>query len=373
MESNNTDPRQEKIQGIPLITKPAEKHLNQRQIIDYGEERRDLIKWSLQLGKDPERGEGYAQTTFRSHSYRIDQFYRWIWNENGGYKTDIRPEDAENYFENELKLSDKSNEDKNQRLKALKILFKWRSHRRNGDDWEPDVTFNTESNAPRDYLRLQERDKIREAALEYGSVPGYNDLSAEQRDKWKKYIAQALGKPKEEVTPSDWDKVNGWKIPSLVYVSLDAGLRPVEVERAKVSWVDLENGELKIPSQQSAKNKDNWTAVLTDKTQKFLKRWLKQRKTYEKYSGRDEIWLTREGNPYQSRSLKHVLTRLAEEAGMETDNRSFYWYMIRHSTGTYTNHMISQRAAETQIRSGVAGDKYDQVPPELRREGLDKM
>jgi len=373
MEHNQEDPTNQKINGIPLITGPAQKHLNQRQIIDYAEERRDLINWALQTGKDPDRGEGYSKATFRPHSYRIDQFYRWIWNENDGYTTQITPDDAESYFENELKLSDKSNSDKNQRLKALKILFRWHADRRNGEEWEPDVTFKTETNAPRDFLRLEEREKIRDAALEYGTIPGYNDLSPEERNRWKRYIAQRLGKPKEEVKPADWQKVNGWKIPSLVYVSLDAGLRPIEVERAKVSWIDLDNGELQIPANESAKNRDNWNAVLTEKTQQFLKRWLKQRRTYEKYEDTDRIWLTREANPYQSRALKHVLTRLAEEAGMDTEHREFHWYMIRHSTGTYTNHMVSERAAATQIRSSIAPEKYDQVPPELRREGLEKM
>lgn len=372
MKSSDDNPTNTKIDGIPLITKPAEQYLNQRQILDYSEERRDLIKWSLQTGKDEKRGEGYAASTFKPHSYRIDQFYRWIWTEEDSYTTQITTNHADRYFE-ELKLSENSNQDKNQRLKALKILYRWHEKRRNGEAWEPDVTFKTEVTQPRDFLRLKEREKIRDAALEYGTIPGYNDLSPDQRDRWKIHLAQKLGKPKDEVKPDDWKKANGWKIPSLVYASLDAGLRPVEVEQATVDWVDLDNGELQIPKQDSAKNRDNWNAVLTQKTQQFLKRWLKQRKAYEKYNDDPHIWLTREGNPYQSRSLKYLLTNLAEEAGLDTENREFYWYMIRHSTGTYTNHMVSERAAEAQIRSGVASEKYDQVPPELRREGLEKM
>jgi len=172
MEQNQEHPTNQKINGIPLITGPAQKHLNRRQVIDYAEERRDLINWALQTGKDPDRGEGYSKATFKPHSYRIDQFYRWIWNENDGYTTQITPSDADTYFENELKLSDKSNSDRNQRLKALKILFRWHADRRNGEEWKLDVTFKTETNAPRDFPRLEERENIRDAALEYGTIYG---------------------------------------------------------------------------------------------------------------------------------------------------------------------------------------------------------
>ena len=96
-------------------------------------------------------------------------------------------------------------------------------------------------------------------------------------------------------------------------------------------------------------------------------------KNYDKYDDTDRLWLTREANPYQTSALKYLLTRLAEEAGMETENRSFHWYMIRHSTGTYTTHEISGRAAVAQIRSEIAPEKYDQVPPELRRKGLEEF
>lgn len=95
-------------------------------------------------------------------------------------------------------------------------------------------------------------------------------------------------------------------------VSLDAGLRPCEVERVTLSWVDLENGELRAPEKESAKNWDNWILVLTRKTQKVLKRWLKQPDAYEKYEESDLLWLPREEHPYGSSSLKHLLTRVAE-------------------------------------------------------------
>lgn len=297
----------------------------------------------------------------------MDVFYRWVWNEEDGYTTQITTDHADRYTE-ELELSDKSSVHENNCLKALKMLYRWRSHRRGGEDRDAEMKFKTERTSPRDYLRKKERQKIRNAALEYGAIPSYNDLDPEERDRWKTYLAQRFGKPKDRVKPSDWDRANGWKIPSLVYVSLDAGLRPVEVKTAKTSWIDLDNGELRIEKEESAKNRENWNPVLTQKTQKIVKRWLRERETYEMYDDSDLIWLTREGNPYRSDSLKYLLTRLAEEAGLDTDNRNFHWYMIRHSTGTYLTHGESENAAAAQLRNSPETMKhYDQTPPEYRR------
>ena len=49
--------------------------------------------------------------------------------------------------------------------------------------------------------------------------------------------------------------------------------------------------------------------------------------------------------------------------------------MLRHSTGTYTPYMISERSAQAQLRhkSGRSTQQYDQAPPELRRDGLENI
>jgi hypothetical protein len=82
--------------------------------------------------------------------------------------------------------------------------------------------------------------------LELQQIPGYNDLSPEGRDRWKGYISMSLGKPKNEVKPADWEKVDNWKIPSLVKTSIDTGFRPIEVERSKMSWLDLDGWNIVI-------------------------------------------------------------------------------------------------------------------------------
>lgn len=122
------------------------------------------------------------------------------------------------------------------------MLFKWRRHQRGADEWSPEITFTrrNKSTTPRDYLTRDERTKVRNASLEYGSVPQRSSVYGEDRDRWLQYLAQRFEKPKEEVTEKEWERANSWKIPSLVGVSLDAGFRPIEVERATTSWVDLE-------------------------------------------------------------------------------------------------------------------------------------
>ena len=92
------------------------------------------------------------------------------------------------------------------------------------------------------------------------------------------------------MTPDDWDRANGWKIPSLVWTSLDAGLRPVEVKRSDVSWLDLDNSALRIPKGDSAKNRENWVVGLRDRTAEMLSRWYRNavpilRTTTQKQSG----------------------------------------------------------------------------------------
>lgn len=365
------------VAGIPLVPEPTEELLNTRQVVDYESHREDLLNWLLHVGKNPERAEGYSRSTLKNDAYRLDKFYRWVWeNQSEGYTTDVSHQQANQYVKR-LAYGDESNYHKSNCVKALKRLFKWRKHERGGELWEPDVTFKTDSGAeqPRDYLTREERSRIREAALEYGSIPAYNDLSPTERDRWKAYLAQRFEKPKSEVVPDDWKRANGWKIPSLVWVSLDAGLRPIEVERAVTSWVDTENEVLRIPEEDSSKNRENWVVGLQDRTAEILVRWLEEREQYAKYRETNALWLTREANPYQSQSLKYVLNRLCEITGISTEGRKMSWYAIRHSVGTYMTREEDLAAAQSQLRhkSEQTTMKYDQTPVEERRDALNRM
>ncbi len=365
----------EEIEGVVVVPDPTKRLLNARQVEDYRVHREKMIKWLLNLGKDPDKAEGYAQTTILRGAYRNDNFYRWVWNnETDGYTTQITPEHADEYVEH-LAYSNESNTHKANCVKSLKRLFKWRHHEFGDDKWTTDMTFSREQSSPRDYFTQEERQKLREAALEYGSIPEYRNLTPEERSRWKAYLAQRLDKPKSEVTPDDWQKANGWKITTLLWTSMDTGLRPVEVENATIHWVDTENGVLRIPREDSSKNQDNWHVALQDRTTRFLKKWLEERKQYDKYQDSDKIWLTRFGNPYQTHSLRYVLESLCEHANISTDNRKISWYAIRHSVGTYMSHVEGLGAAKAQLRhkSEKTTMKYDQAPVEERKDALDKM
>lgn len=276
----------------------------------------------------------------------------------------------------ELAYSEESNTHKSNTQKSIKRFFKWRAHERGGDIWEADQSFSTATTTnPRDFLTEEERKQVREAALQYGTIPAYGNLSPEERDRWKAHLAQRFGKSKAEVSPDDWEKANGWKYTSMTWVSLDAGLRPIEVKRAKISWVDIENQILRIPKSESSKNTQNWIVGLTERTANALSRWVDEREMYTQYEGTDALWLTREGNPYQTSSLRNLLRRLCDVAGIPTENRKMSWYSIRHSVGTYMTREEDLAAAQAQLRhkSEQTTMKYDQTPVEDRRDALDRM
>lgn len=82
------------------------------------------------------------------------------------------------------------------------------------------------------FLTCEERRKIRQAALDKDGNPNYGV---------------------DELN----DKANSWRYTSLVWTSLDAGLRLIEVGKAKVSWCDTDNGLLRILRDDSSKNEGN--------------------------------------------------------------------------------------------------------------------
>lgn len=362
------------IEGVTLVPHQSRQYCNQRQFIDYQEHRERFIRWLRNLGKDPEHAKGYAHATVRRRACDCDVFYRWVWNEqDGGYTLDVSHDHADDYCR-DLALGDTSDAHRANVQKSLKSLFRWRD---DTEEWEPSINFsgNSSQRRPRDYLTRDERRQIREASLEYGSVPSPYSLSHEERQEWKDYIAIRLRKPAEDVTTSDFERVNGFKIPTIVSVGLDGGLRPAEIGRARTSWVDTDNALLRIPTEQAVKHRDNWEVPIHDRSARFLAQWIEERRMYDRYEGTDKLWLTREGEPYSSRSLKYVLRCLCDEAGIDYENRTMTWYAVRHSTGTVMAREEGLEAAAAQLRhsSLTTTRKYDQAPLNDRRNALDRM
>lgn len=368
----------QKIEDIIVISEESKPYLNTRQETLYREHREDFIQWMLDRGKDLESREGYAPATAKVRSQRTSLFYRYTWeNITDGFTLDIGPAECDEWMKH-LAQKDYSKSYKACCYKAVKTLLKYlRTEKGRDIDWEPAVkfTYSGHSDAPRDFLTREERTAIREAAMEYGTIPHYHSCSPEERDEWKTYLAQRFEKPKEDVGKSDWERANSFKIPSLVWTSMDAGLRPVEVGRAQVYWIDTANEVLRIPREESSKNEGNWIVSLKSETATILENWLKERKQIDRYSDSDRVWLTRQGNPYQSQSLNYILGKLCDSAGIETENRDVTWYSIRHSVGTYMANEGSLSAAKTQLRhkSEKTTMKYDQAPVEERKDVLDQM
>lgn len=363
------------IDDLPVTTERSRRVLSERQLVDYRGHREQFLEWLLHFGKDPKKAEGYSTSTAENTAYRTDRFYRWVWDHEGGYTLNLSTDQADAYMKH-LATENNSGHHKETEQRSLKRLFKWRHLELGGDEWDPEFTFSGgKPSQPRDYLTVEERMKVREAALEYGAVPSYSDLSPEKRDEWKSHLAQRFQKPKSEVTPKDFERANGWKFTSMTWTSLDAGLRPIEVGRAKEHWVDVDNQVLRIPAEESSKNEDNWIVSLSERTTIALSRWLEERKMYEKYDGTDTLWLTREGNPYGAASLRYLIHNLCDIAGIPIENRSMSWYTLRHSVGTYMTREEGLAAAQAQLRhkSEHTTMKYDNAPVEDRRDALDRM
>lgn len=355
-------------------TADTTEQLNQREAYDYREYRKQLSWWLLTYGKHPEKSEGYAEATVQTRGYLIDQFYQWVWDRETTYTTWVAHEHADAWVD-ELTATEKGNAYKNNSLKAVRTLFKYQHHVHGTDEWIPPFRFHEDSTTPRDYLTQQERRTIRTASLSYGSVPDPRSVSGPAKDRWKRYLAQRFEKPKADLSIKDWERANSWKIPSLVWVSMDAGLRPIEVERAVIEWVDLDNEILRIPKQASAKTAENWTVALRSRTATYLGEWLEERSTHNQYENSESIWLTREGNPYQSASLRYLLHRLCDTAGIEYKHRQMSWYTIRHSLGTYMTREedLAATAAQMRHKSVLSTMQYDQAPVENRRDALERM
>jgi len=342
-----------KIEDIVLLTSKASKFLNPREEIAYQEHRRELAEWMLNLGKDPKKAEGYSHSTAKSRMNKLDLFYRWVWQDQQQYVQDMKPAHADDWMRHlakqELKESTKCHYQK-----SVQTLFKWQRDARNRNvEWEPEIEYSDPSTTyqPREYLTQEDRQKMRQAAMSYGTVPHYNSMTPSERTRWKKYLAQKLQKPEEKVTTQDFLNANSFKYTSMIFVALDGGFRPIEIKRANIQWFDPDNGVLRIPEEESSKSRENWIVALKPETVSILKKWKREREAIEKYDGRDAMWLTQQANRYNKDSFRQsVFRKIALEAGLDLENRDLTPYSIRHSTATYIAKEADLATAAKQCR-----------------------
>lgn len=376
MRDSNSEIRTED-EDVPftVVSLKTERQLNDKQLFDFQSKQHKFVNWLLTFGKNPDEVKGYAEETIKRSMKRTDKWHRWVWQQEDEYVPTPSRDHAINYIK-ELAYDNYSASHKSKCQVALKRYFKWRHHEFGEELWDPELTFTTDnSNQPRDYLTLEERKAIREAALEYSDMKWYQSYSPEQRTRLKPYIAERVDKPTDCVTREDWNGLTSWKYTSVVWTSLDAGLRPIEVQRAPVSWIDVDNAILRIPVEESSKNKENWTVSLRDDTAEALERWLHEREFLQEYDDTDALWLTEKGTRFGSTSLKRLLLKLCDRAGIDYSDRKMSWYSIRHSVGTWMSREEGLAAAQAQLRHQTPETtmKYDAAPPEDRRDALDRI
>lgn len=74
-----------KVEGLVLVSRTSQPYLNPVQAESYRDHRRRLATRPLHMGKDPTKAEGYAYATAKKVLWRLDKFYRFVWDEEGGY------------------------------------------------------------------------------------------------------------------------------------------------------------------------------------------------------------------------------------------------------------------------------------------------
>jgi integrase len=161
----------------------------------------------------------------------------------------------------------------------------------------------------------------------------------------------------------------------MIYTALDIGARPCEINRINTSWVDTENGVIRVPKEDAAKNRDDWICPLKDETSRILEQWLDERRARTKYDDTSALWLTKYGNRYDKDSFRTVFRNIAREAGFDLENRDLSPYSIRHSTGNYIEAENGLATAAQQLRhkSKETTKKYSHSGVDQQRDALDKL
>lgn len=321
---------------------------------DYRGFKQDFMEWMLSEGKNPIKKEGYSENTLRQTHYKLEEVFRYLWSQKGQYVTDITPDDADKFL-NSI-LGNQKDQAVMDFIKSIKRFHKYQNHTKGENyDWEYENKDELSTNANSktvDYFKREEMHDLYEASLTNSSVKSYHNknMTNEERERIKIHLAQRFEKPKSEITEKDFSQANSWKYPSIVATCIDIGLRPIEVGKAKLSWVNTNANEIIIPARESTKNDASWECKISNKTARALDLWMDERATYEKYQDEDALWLTQYGNPYASKSLNSLLDKLIDEADIRPHGRKLTWYSIRRGSATMWADDGGITEAQEQLR-----------------------
>lgn len=346
----------------------------------------EFHKWMRTRGKNPDRRKPLSPSLSDNYHARIDQIYRFV-------VELIDPSNATELTHDQADLIIKwldrdeirkrgggaySEASKRKFSDALEKYFAWKHDR--GDapgEWRPRINFSDGDHEHADRLNFEERWKVLREAFEYGSLPSYYETSEDERERINGLIAQRLGKPTEDVTRKDWERADtSNKIGSLVAVTLDTGIIPIEVGRARTDWYDPKRNVLKIAREDAGKQRPTAELPLTELTGEVLSKWIQERRHYERYDGTNRLWLNSAGNPYNSKNLCYLIRRLCEEAGIEHENRKIVWYSLRHNLGQSIEEEEDVSQARDQLRHEhleTTKKTYGESTIESRRHTLEKV
>lgn len=326
---------------VPKISDTLVKQVDDKRI-SLQDVYRSFYEWMRERGMSHHKEDGLAKSTADNYFDRLDQLHRMIISLFEVEDTTITPDHADELL---LLLArdtiTKSNgEDYGRSAKrkfsnTLKKYFEWRYYTDDLEfEWKPRINFSDGSHTQAAEFSYEEIGRLFEAAKSYGTLPSYYDTSPEKRERINGLVAQRLSKPKEEVVRDDWREADfSSKIWSLISVSYDAGLTPIEIKHAKVSWYKPEQQILKIPTEFASKDRKKEKISLSDESHESMSIWIRERRHLQKYDGTNNIWLNRDGNPYRSSSLCNLIRNLCEEAEIPTEGRAVRWYSLRHSIG----------------------------------------
>ena len=349
----------------------------------------DFYDWMLKKGNNPRREKGLKEGTASNYIDRIDQLHRFsITYIDPEELTTIDDADADTLLrlidlgeitkQRGANAGDEYDESAKRKFgDALQKYFEWRYYEGSKEyEWKPKINFSDSHGESAYRFTYRELGLVLNEAESYGSLPSYYDTTDEERDRINGLVAQRLGLPKEDVTQNDWLHAD-WssKINSLVTVSYDAGLTPIEIANARTAWYDPQTQTLKIPTEFACKEREKQKVGLADDSATNLSNWIRERRHLKVYDGSNKLWLNREGNPYQSGSLCNIIRNLCEEAGVKTEGRKVVWYSLRQTMGQKVTDEGELSEANDQLRHeflGTTQENYNRTPVEKLQARLNE-
>jgi integrase len=187
-------------------------------------------------------------------------------------------------------------------------------------------------------VNLDNPDSVKEYLAKKESSNGYKEALCDGYDRYIKYNGLEWTRPRYQrddqppYVPTE-EEVNiliansGPKYALLLSLIRDTGMRPIEVERSKVKWFDLERGAVNV---QTAKHGRGRTLELKPKTLAMLKEHIGRRRL----GLNDQIF-------GKVKTMRGVLKEIKERTSHKLQRPELLrisLYSLRHFFGTMTYH-----------------------------------